>query len=91
MWLNNLHDFYYFFSSLGVRVGLFTPDRAFDMVTKQQIMKLKQPSLKLVDLVCVEIMAISRDITNKVEIRQNKRGRISWIIRIGIINFSRPH
>ena len=82
-----------FFSSPGVRVGLFTPDRAFDMVTKQQIMKLKQPSLKLVDLVCVEIMAISRDITNKVEMRQNKRGCISWIIRIGIgiINFSRPN
>merc|ERR1712025_405814 len=48
----------------GVRVGLFTPDRAFDMVTKAQITKLKAPSIKLVDLVCVELMSISRDITN---------------------------
>merc|ERR1719282_1090756 len=50
----------------GVRVGLFTPDRAFDMVTKAQITKLKAPSIKLVDLVCVELMSISRDITNKM-------------------------
>jgi len=49
-----------------VRVGLFTPDRAFDMVTKAQILKLKPPSIKLVDLVCQEIMAITRDITNKM-------------------------
>ena len=48
-------------------MGLFTPDRAFDMVTKAQITKLKAPSIKLVDLVCVELMSISRDITNKVE------------------------
>ena len=58
-----LHDI---FTYLGVRVGLFTPDRAFDMVTKQQIMKLKPPSIKLVDLVCAELMSISREITKKV-------------------------
>jgi len=50
----------------GVRVGLFTPDRAFDMVTKAQIMKLKGPSVKLVDLVCQELLGISRDITVKM-------------------------
>ena len=55
------------FIHVGVRVGLFTPDRAFDMVTKAQISKLKPPSLKLIDLVCQELMAISRDITTKVE------------------------
>ena len=49
-----------------MRVGLFTPDRAFDMVTKAQIMKLKGPSVKLVDLVCQELLGISRDITVKV-------------------------
>ena len=56
-----------------MRVGLFTPDRAFDMVTKAQILKLKPPSIKLVDLVCQEIMAITRDITNKVELGHEKR------------------
>ena len=45
---------------------MFTPDRAFDMVTKAQIMKLKGPSVKLVDLVCQELLGISRDITVKV-------------------------
>jgi len=50
----------------GVRVGLFTPDRAFDMVTKAQISKLKPPSIKLVDLVCQELMSISREITTKM-------------------------
>ena len=58
-----MHDI---FTYLGIRVGLFTPDRAFDMVTKQQISKLKPPSIKLVDLVCSELLAISREITNKV-------------------------
>ena len=55
------------FFHVGVRVGLFTPDRAFDMVTKEQIKKLKPPSIKLVDLVCQELMSISREITTKVE------------------------
>merc|ERR1719244_1749360 len=50
----------------GVRIGLFTPDRAFDMVSKAQIAKLKEPSLKLVDLVTHELLAISREITNKM-------------------------
>lgn len=63
------------FFNLGVRVGLFTPDRAFDMVTKAQINKLKPPSIKLVDLVCQELMSISREITTKVEKwEQNKEG-----------------
>ena len=57
-------------SPLGVRVGLFTPDRAFDMVTKAQILKLKGPSVKLVDLVCQEVLGISRDITAKVDSRE---------------------
>ena len=63
------------FFHVGVRVGLFTPDRAFDMVTKAQISKLKPPAIKLVDLVCQELMSISREITTKVEKwEQNKLG-----------------
>ena len=58
-------------------MGLFTPDRAFDMVTKAQISKLKAPSIKLVDLVCVELMSISRDITNKVDYNQQE-DKIMW-------------
>ena len=69
-----------FISPLGVRVGLFTPDRAFDMVTKAQIMKLKGPSVKLVDLVCQEILCISRDIAAKV-VSQKPQTRDNYKLR----------
>ena len=52
---------------LGVRIGLFTPDRAFDMVSNQQISKLKAPSLKLVELVSAEIMSIAKAAAAKVK------------------------
>lgn len=42
----------------GVRVGLFTPDMAFEAITKNQIDKLLSPALKCVDLVSNEVMAI---------------------------------
>eukprot|EP00092_Neocalanus_flemingeri_P019972 GFUD01021632.1.p1 GENE.GFUD01021632.1~~GFUD01021632.1.p1 ORF type:complete len:865 (+),score=244.67 GFUD01021632.1:433-3027(+) len=51
----------------GVRIGLFTPDRAFDMVSKAQIAKLKEPSLKLVDLVTHEMMNMCKDATGKMQ------------------------
>merc|ERR1719234_342528 len=51
----------------GVRIGLFTPDRAFDMVSKAQIAKLKEPSLKLVDLVTHEMMNICKEVTLKMQ------------------------
>ena len=55
-----------FHSPPGVRIGLFTPDRAFDMVTKSQIQKLRPPSLKLVDHVTIEMLAMVRDVAAKV-------------------------
>merc|ERR1719322_2319123 len=50
----------------GVRIGLFTPDRAFDMVTKSQIQKLREPSLKLVDHVTIEMLAVVRMCSEKM-------------------------
>jgi len=50
----------------GVRIGLFTPDRAFDMVSKAQIAKLREPSLKLVDLVTTEMMNMCKDASAKM-------------------------
>lgn len=50
----------------GVRIGLFTPDRAFDMVSKAQIAKLKEPSIKLVDLVTQEMLSMCKDATGKM-------------------------
>jgi len=55
---------------------LFTPDRAFDMVSKAQIGKLKEPSLKLVDLVTHEMMNICKEVTLKVRKKSNFEGQI---------------
>ena len=57
-----LHDHH----ALGVRIGLFTPDKAFDVVVKQKIDLLKGPSLKLVDLVIEEMKKIFKDTLGKV-------------------------
>jgi len=51
----------------GVRIGLFTPDRAFDMVSKAQIAKLKEPSLKLLDLVTQEMLNMTKNATSKMQ------------------------
>ena len=40
------------------RVGLFTPDMAFEEIVKRQIKKLLQPSLKCVDMVSNELGAV---------------------------------
>ena len=42
-------------NQFGVRVGLFTPDMAFEAIVKTQIDKLLQPALKCVDLVSSEL------------------------------------
>ncbi|KPP67531.1 dynamin-2-like [Scleropages formosus] len=48
------------------RTGLFTPDLAFEAIVKQQILKLKEPSLKCVDLVVTELSALVQKCTEKV-------------------------
>uniref|UniRef100_A0A672IA77 Interferon-induced GTP-binding protein Mx n=1 Tax=Salarias fasciatus TaxID=181472 RepID=A0A672IA77_SALFA len=40
----------------GVRTGLFTPDLAFEAIVKKQIVKLKTPCLKCIDLVIQELI-----------------------------------
>ena len=52
---------------LGVRIGLFTPDKAFDVVVKQRIEQLKGPTLKLIDLVVEEIKRVITDSFKKVQ------------------------
>ncbi|XP_076614760.1 dynamin-1a isoform X3 [Chaetodon auriga] len=39
----------------GIRTGLFTPDLAFEAIVKKQIQKLKEPTLKCVDMVVSEL------------------------------------
>ena len=50
----------------GIRVGLFTPDMAFDAIVKKQIERLKEPSLKCVDLVVQELTNVVRACTEKM-------------------------
>lgn len=50
----------------GIRVGLFTPDMAFEAIVKKQIQRLKEPSLKCVDLVVSELCNVVRVCTDKV-------------------------
>lgn len=49
------------------RTGLFTPDMAFEAIVKKQVIKLKDPCLKCVDLVVTELVALIRKCTEKVK------------------------
>ncbi|CAG0923725.1 unnamed protein product [Notodromas monacha] len=49
-----------------IRVGLFTPDRAFEETVKTQIERLKEPSLKCIDLVVQELSNVVRNCTDKM-------------------------
>ncbi|XP_060716767.1 dynamin-2 isoform X1 [Tachysurus vachellii] len=50
----------------GVRTGLFTPDLAFEAIVKKQIIKLKEPCLKCIDLVIQELINTVRQCTTKL-------------------------
>ncbi|CAK1599553.1 unnamed protein product [Parnassius mnemosyne] len=50
----------------GIRVGLFTPDMAFEAIVKKQIARLKEPCLKCVDLVVQELSNVVRMCTERM-------------------------
>uniref|UniRef100_A0A8C9SXL1 dynamin GTPase n=1 Tax=Scleropages formosus TaxID=113540 RepID=A0A8C9SXL1_SCLFO len=50
----------------GIRTGLFTPDLAFEAIVKKQIVKLKGPSIKCVDMVVQELINTVRQCTVKL-------------------------
>lgn len=51
---------------LVVRTGLFTPDMAFEAIVKKQVIKLKEPCVKCVDMVIQELINTVRQCSNKV-------------------------
>jgi dynamin GTPase len=69
----------------GIRVGLFTPDMAFEAIVKKQINRLKEPSLKCVDLVVNELSNVVRNCTEKMNryprLREEAERIISSYIR----------
>lgn len=54
-------------NQLGVRVGLFTPDMAFESIVKGQIDKLLTPCLKCVDMVSTELGAVIQKCADGME------------------------
>lgn len=56
----------------GIRVGLFTPDMAFEAIVKKQIAQLKEPILKCIDLVVQELTSVVRLCTDKVNAMKQK-------------------
>uniref|UniRef100_A0A1A8F941 Dynamin-2 n=2 Tax=Nothobranchius korthausae TaxID=1143690 RepID=A0A1A8F941_9TELE len=51
----------------GIRTGLFTPDMAFEAIVKKQVVKLKEPCIKCVDMVIQELINTVRQCSNKLE------------------------
>ena len=69
-------SFFFFFSVLlfspvppayPYRTGLFTPDLAFEAIVKKQIQKLKEPTLKCVDMVVSELTSTIQKCSHKVK------------------------
>ncbi|TSK58141.1 Dynamin-1 [Bagarius yarrelli] len=52
----------------GIRTGLFTPDMAFEAIVKKEIVKLKDPCIKCVDMVIQELIATVRQCISKLGI-----------------------
>jgi hypothetical protein len=64
----------------GIRVGLFTPDMAFEAIVKKQISRLKEPSLKCVDLVVTELSNVVRICTDKVRLNRRRSTMVRGVI-----------
>ncbi|KAG1964645.1 dynamin 3a isoform X2 [Pimephales promelas] len=64
----------------GIRTGLFTPDMAFEAIVKKQIVKLKGPCLKCVDMVIQELINTVQQCTNKLEIFPKLREETERIV-----------
>lgn len=60
-------------SLTGIRVGLFTPDMAFEAIVKKQITRLREPSLKCIDLVIAELSNVVRMTAEKVRFKPSTR------------------
>lgn len=62
---------------LRLRVGLFTPDMAFEEIVKRQIQKLLQPALKCVDMVSGELGAVVQKCAEGVSMLSKERSILS--------------
>jgi dynamin GTPase len=69
----------------GVRVGMFTPDRAFEIIVKSQIEKLLEPSLACVDMVVQELGSVIKKCGEGMDryprLRDETEGLLSGFLR----------
>uniref|UniRef100_A0A8C4YNU4 Dynamin-2 n=1 Tax=Gopherus evgoodei TaxID=1825980 RepID=A0A8C4YNU4_9SAUR len=64
----------------GIRTGLFTPDLAFEAIVKKQVQKLKEPSLKCVDMVVSELTSTIRKCSEKLSQYPHLREEMDRIV-----------
>ncbi|XP_018419545.1 PREDICTED: dynamin-1 isoform X6 [Nanorana parkeri] len=64
----------------GIRTGLFTPDLAFEAIVKKQVQKLKEPSLKSVDMVVSELISTIRKCSEKLSQYPHLREEMERIV-----------
>ncbi|CAM2103633.1 unnamed protein product [Caretta caretta] len=62
------------------RTGLFTPDLAFEAIVKKQVQKLKEPSLKCVDMVVSELTSTIRKCSEKLSQYPHLREEMERIV-----------
>ncbi|XP_066259141.1 dynamin-like [Euwallacea similis] len=68
----------------GIRIGLFTPDLAFDAIVKKQIARLKNPCMICVDLVVSELLNITHFCTERMSQYPVLRETVKRIISVQI-------
>ncbi|XP_031560017.1 dynamin-1-like [Actinia tenebrosa] len=64
----------------GIRVGLFTPDMAFEAIVKRQIEKLRSPAIKCVDMVMTELSNVLKKCADKLGKYPLLRDRVERIV-----------
>uniref|UniRef100_A0A0X3P4Y2 dynamin GTPase n=1 Tax=Schistocephalus solidus TaxID=70667 RepID=A0A0X3P4Y2_SCHSO len=50
----------------GIRGGIFTPDQAFDVIVREQISRLKEPSFRCVDMVVTKLSEVVHKCSTKL-------------------------
>lgn len=68
----------------GTRVGLFTPDQAFDTIVRDQIKRLSEPTLKCIELVLSELFGEIHKCTGKMKKYPKLRNEVERLIQTQI-------
>lgn len=71
----------------GIRTGLFTPDMAFETIVKRQIGRLREPSIRCVDMVVTELFKSVHKTTDKMNRYPRLREETERIVNTKIREF----